>query len=112
MKSKHFNLTLIDSIKNFFIVTGIFPDYEWIDGRATDNLKGWKLRTVCPSAGYDETIIKMEVKNPPLDPDKVSENPVTVSFEGLTFTSYHSSSTGRQEFVGKASGLKIIRDNA
>lgn len=112
MKSKHFKLVLIDTIKNLFIVTGVFPDYEWLDGKSTDNLKGWKLRTVCPSASYDETIIKMEVKNAPLDPDKVAEEPVAVSFDGLTFTSYHSSATGRQEYVGKATGLRVVKENA
>lgn len=112
MKAKHFTLKLIDSIQNYFIVTGVFADYEWVDGKATDKLKGFKLRTVCPSANYDETIIKMEVNTAPLDPDKVAESPIAVAFDGLTFSSYHNSSTGRQEFIGKATGLRPIKNNA
>ena len=112
MKSKHFQLKLIDSVKNVFIVTAVFPDYEWKDGKPTDHLKGYKLRTVCPSAQFDETVIKMECFEAPLDPERVSANPVTVSFENLTFTSYRNPSTGRQEFIGKASGLKILRESA
>lgn len=112
MKAKHFTLKLIDSIKNIFIVVAVYPDFEWVDGKATDTLKGYKLKTVCPSANFDETIIKIESKIAPLDPEKVAECPVTVAFENLEFSSYHSSITGRQEFVGKASGLRVIKDNA
>ncbi len=109
MKSKHFNLVLKENIRNEFIVTSVLPDYAWENGVATERIKGWKLRTVCPSAAYDETMIKMEVEKPPLEPEAVEVEPVLVSFVGLEFSSYHSSITKRTEFTGKATGLKVLR---
>ena len=95
-------------IKNEFIVVGIYKDFEWIDGKPTENLKGYKLKTVCPSAQYDETIIKFESQVPPLDENLLENNTVKVSFENLTFNSYYNSNFNRTEYVGRATGLKII----
>ena len=110
MKSKHFKLTLKEGIKNLFIVVGVYPDYVWENGKSTEEIKGYKLKTVCPSASYDTTIIKMETARAPLDPDAVNDNPVTVPFEGLEFSSYINPSTGKTDYVGKATGIKVINN--
>lgn len=109
MKSFHFDYVLKAHIKNYFIVTAVFPDYEWENGKATDKLKGYKLKTVCPSAHYDETVIKIDVEKCLLTSDEVLKAPVPVTFENLTFSSYFSPQTGKTEYVGKATGMKIIK---
>lgn len=108
MKAKHFNLVLKKEIQNEFIVTAMYKDLEWVDGKPTNKIKGYKLKTVCPSAQYDETIVKIECQNPPLDEDALNKNPITVTFENLTFSSYYNSNSNRTEYVGKASGVKVI----
>lgn len=108
MKPKHFNIVLKKEIKNEFIVTGMYKDYEWVDGKPTDTIKGYKLKTVCPSAQYDETVIKIEAQNPPLNEENLRDSSVKVTFENLTFMSYFNSNTKKTEYIGKATGLKII----
>lgn len=108
MKTKHFQLSLKDEIKNQFIVTGVYPDYEWKDGKPTEKLKGYKYRTVCPSAGYDETIVKIEQTKPSVDPDTVETQPVLVSFEQLEFKSFYNNTSGKLEYTAKATGLKVL----
>lgn len=108
MKNKHFDLKLKATIKNEFIVTGVYPDFEWKDGKPTENIKGYKLRTICPTANYDETIVKIEGTMPPIQPEAVANNPAVVAFENLTFSSYFSSKTKKIEYVGQATGIKII----
>lgn len=110
MKSKHFDLVLKDGIKNEFIVTAVLPDYIWENGAVTEKVKGWKLRTVCPSASYDETVVKIEVENPPLNAEEIEKAPVLVSFAGLKFTSYFSSVTKRTEYAAKATGVKVLKE--
>ncbi len=109
MKAKHLKLTLADGVKNEFLVTACTKDYVWENGKQTDKLKGYKLRTVCPSAGFEETFVKIETSKEPLNADSLEENPVAVSFEELTFTSYYSLATKRIEYSASAKGLKVIK---
>ena len=52
MKSKHFQLKLIDSVKNVFIVTAVFPDYEWKDGKVFSET-GWDVEALMDNLGTE-----------------------------------------------------------
>lgn len=114
MESKHFDLKLKQSIKNEFIVTSVTPVYLWVNSKPTSEISGWKLRTVCPSAQYAETTVKMEVDNPPLDADAIEKEPVLVAFDELEFTPYVATVNGKSTlaYSAKAKGLKVIKSNA
>lgn len=112
METKHFELKLKQNIRNEFILTAIMPQYVWQEGKPTNVVSGWKLRTVCPSAQYAETIIKLEGDNSPLDVESIEKEPVLVAFEGLEFTPYISMSGKSIAYSAKAKGLKVIKPNA
>lgn len=109
MQSKHFDLMLKEGIKNEFIVTAVLPDYVWENGANTGKIKGWKLKTVCPSANFDETLIKIEAAEPPLDPEAVEKNPISVAFTDLQFSSYYNSLLKKLVYQGTASGVKVLK---
>jgi len=109
MQSKHFDLILKEGIENKFIVTAVIPDYIWENGENTGKIKGWKLKTVCPSANYDETLIKIETTEPPLDAEAVEKNPVSVTFMDLDFSSYYNSLLKKLVYQGTASGVKVLK---
>lgn len=111
METKHLELKLKQNIKNEFIVTAIAPLFVWRDGKPTDVVAGWKLRTVCPSAQYAETTVKMEADNPPLEADAVEKEPVLVAFEGLEFTPYISMNGKSIAYSAKAKSLKVMKLN-
>ena len=105
MKAKHFILKLKSEIKNEFIVTNAYPAYEWEDGKPTDRKKGWTLRTICPSAQFEETMIQVDGENPPIDLDKLEEEPMYVVFENLEFSQYYSSKLNKVVYTAHATGL-------
>lgn len=109
MKAKHFNLKLKPEIKNEFIITNAYPAYEWENGKPTDKKKGWTLRTVCPSAQFDETMIQVDGENPPLDLDKLEEEPFMAVFENLEFTSYYSAKLNKVVYSAHATGLHPVK---
>ena len=109
MKAKHFIMTLKPEIKNEFIATNIYPNYKWVDGKPTDEQEGWTIRAVCPSAQFEETIVRIDTSDPPLDIDKLESDPQQVSFDNLTFTSYYSMKIGKQVYQGHATGLKLLK---
>lgn len=109
MQSKHFDLVLKEGIKNEFIVTAVLPDYVWENGVNTGKIKGWRLKTICPSANYDETLVKIESAEPPLDSEAVEKKPVAVTFTDLEFSSYYSNTLKKLIYQGAASGIKLLK---
>jgi len=109
MKAKHFILKLKPEIKNEFIITNAYPAYEWADGKPTDKKKGWTLRTVCPSAQFEETMVLIDGENPPLDLDKLENEPFTAVFENLEFSSYYSSKLNKVVYTAHATGLHAMK---
>lgn len=109
MKAKHFNLVLKPEIKNDFYVTYCYPDYVWENGHQSSEQRGWKLKTVCPSASFDETIVKIDGKEPPFDISLLEKSPIRVSFEDLSFTSYINPQTKMLTYQGHATGVKVLK---
>lgn len=111
MRSKDFKLSLADGVKNEFIVTAVYPSFEWdkINNQATDKVIGYKLKTVNPSAAYSEAVIKMDGTVPPIDPEEIEKEPAFVTFGGLVFKQYFNNSTGRADFIGYAETLKRLK---
>lgn len=105
MKAKHFNLKLKPEIKNEFIITNAYPTYEWENGKPTDKKKGWTLRTVCPSAQFEETMIQVDGENPPLDLERLEEEPMMAVFENLEFASYYSAKLNKVVYTAHATGF-------
>ena len=103
MRSKDFKLSLADGVKNEFIVTAVYPSFEWdkINNQATDKVIGYKLKS--------EAVIKMDGTVPPIDPEEIEKEPAFVTFGGLVFKQYFNNSTGRADFIGYAETLKRLK---
>lgn len=109
MKAKHFILMLKPEIKNEFIATNIYQNFKWVDGKQTDEQEGWTIRAVCPSVQFEETNVRIDTIDPPLDIEQLEREPQHVSFDDLTFTSYYNMRMGKQVYQGHATGLKILK---
>lgn len=112
MESKHFELKLKSEIRNEFIVTAMVADYAWENGKPTDKLLGWRLKTLCPSANYSETIVKMEGEKPPLDKTTVEQGAVLVAFDDITFTPYIGRNGRSIAYSARAKALRLLKGNS
>lgn len=111
MKLRNIRSTLAPHVQNRFIATEVTPLTAWVNGKPTDEIVGWKVNAVCPSANYDNISVKIESDRAPLNPDEVAANPVEVTFEGLEFTFYLGQVSHRLEVAAKAVGVKKLNDN-
>lgn len=84
----------------------VTPVAEYVDGKATDNVTGYKYLCVAPNMSFAHVGIKI----PGAALMETPAQPVNVVFDGLIGRPYVNSSTNRPEISFKATGIRTVKD--
>lgn len=88
------------------ILTQVSTDKEYRDGKATDNIIGYKYTVVLPHHGFDHLDIKI-AGNKLLDVEPGDTMAVTV--QGLVIKPYVQRNTNKIAFTAKADGITPVK---
>ena len=81
-----------------FILTGIAPWHDYIDGKRQSNLKGYKYEVAVPALRFEKLAVKIEGRQL----IEMGDEPQAVSFSGLEVTPYAMDSQLRLSATAKS----------
>ena len=90
------------------LLTGISPIKEFIDGKATDQILGFRYQCVCPQNKFEHISIKVEEKTPSISAEMVEENG-TLKVSPVNFEAkFYRDKNGTYQLTAKAEKIEVI----
>ncbi|MEK4206510.1 MULTISPECIES: hypothetical protein [Paenibacillus] len=90
------------------LCTDVSPVKEFVDGKSTDKIMGFRYSCVCPANKYEQISIKVEEATPTIAADELAaKGTVKVkpkNFEGR----FYRDRNGEYQFTAKATTLEVV----
>lgn len=84
--------------------------FEYVDGKATEKVIGYKAKVLVAESGMESIIVKMENVKPVLTKEQIQERGglVKVRFKNLTAKPYFSDREKEYKLSYRAEGLEVL----
>ena len=91
------------------ILLNVTNGYEYVNGKATDNVANQKYTVVCPTNGYEKIIVKIKGDKPVITNEQIQAKggQVKAKFKNLTGRFYRTNS-GEYALSASADGLEVM----
>lgn len=91
------------------ILLNVTNGYEYVDGKATDNVANQKYSVVCPDNAYEKIIVKIKGNKPVINNEQIQARgaQVKVKFKNLTGRFYRTTS-GEYALSANAEGMEVL----
>lgn len=92
------------------LVVEVKPLYQYVNGRATDTLAGYRYTCICPQNKYTQISIKVAEEIPTITEELLDMYGGSVTVKPLNFVGkFYKDSRGEYQFTSVASGLEVIK---
>ena len=91
------------------ILIGVIPFKDYIDGKPSENIAGYKYNVVCPANKYEPLAVKIRQSQPTITNEQIEAagGSIKVTFVGFEGKFYRTSN-GDYAFTAKADRLEVI----
>ena len=91
------------------LVTEVTPFKDYIDGKPSENIAGYKYNVVCPANKYEPLAVKIRQSQPTITNEEIDAagGSIKVTFVGFEGKFYRTSN-GDYAFTAKADRLEVI----
>ena len=90
------------------LLVDIKPIKEYVDGKSTDKVIGYRYECVCPKNKFEKISIKVEESQPAISAEELeAKDTVTIcpeNFEGR----FYKDRSGEYQFTAKASRITVL----
>lgn len=91
------------------LITDVSQVKNFVDGKPTDKIWGYKYKVVCPSNKYCQFDIKIEQPTPTITPQELEAKGGTVKAKLKGFIGkFYKNRNGEYQFTAKATGIEVI----
>ena len=102
-----FSLEQIAKSEALFL-TGVSPIKEFVDGKATNRVLGFRYQCVCPQNKFEHISIKVEEKTPSVSAEMIEENG-TLKITPVNFEAkFYRDKNGTYQLTAKADKIEVI----
>ena len=91
------------------ILIGVIPFKDYIDGKPSENIAGYKYNVVCPANKYDPLAVKIRQSQPTITNEEIDAagGSIKVTFVGFEGKFYRTSN-GDYAFTAKADSMEVL----
>ena len=107
-----FIFTLLQVAKsNEILVVGVKPYKNYIDGKASDEIAGYKYDVVCPANKYESFSVKIPQATPTITTEmlEAAGGSIKATFKGFEGKFYRDSRSGEYLFTAKATEVEVLK---
>lgn len=91
------------------LLTDILPVKEFIDGKSSDKIIGFRYTCVCPLNKYEQITIRVEETKPVITNEELSaKGAVKIKPRGFEGRFYKDGNSGEYRFTGKATAIEVV----
>ena len=96
---------------NEVLVTDVKPYRDYIDGKPSDKIAGYKYTVVCPANKYESFAVKIEQETPTITAEQIEAagGAIKVTFKGFEGKFYKDSRSGEYLFTSKALEVEVLK---
>lgn len=112
IKVTNFTYTLTQVAKsNEVLLTGVMPFRNYIEGKPSDNIAGYKYTVVCPANKYESFTVKIPQEAPTITAEQLEAagGAIKATFKGFEGKFYRDSRSGEYLFTSKALEVEVLK---
>ncbi len=105
-------ITLLQVAKsNEVLLTGLNPFREYIDGKPSETIAGYKYTVVCPANKFESFSVKIFQATPTITNEQIEAagGSIKVTFKGFEGKFYRDSRSGEYLFTAKATEVEVLK---
>lgn len=99
------------ALSNEVLITGLSPFREYIDGKPSENIAGYKYNVVCPANKYESINVKIRQATPTITNEQIEAagGSIKATFKGFEGKFYRDSRSGEYLFTAKATEVEVLK---
>lgn len=102
-------LTLIAG-SEIVLVTEVRPVREFLDGKSTDRIIGYRYTCVCPDNKFEQMLVKVEEAAPAITQEMLDACGGTVKAKPKGFVGrFYRDRAGEYQFTAKATAIEVLK---
>lgn len=93
------------------LITEVKPYKDYVDGKPSENIAGFKYTAVCPSNKFESFTVKVAQAVPTVTTEmlEVAGGSIKVTFKGFEGKFYRDSRSGEYLFTAKATEVEVLK---
>ena len=92
------------------LVTEVTPFKDYIDGKPSENIVGYKYTVVCPANKYEAFTVKIRQQQPTITNEQIEAagGSIKATLKGFEGKFYRDSRSGEYLFTAKATEVEVL----
>ncbi len=112
IKASNFIFSQLQVAKsNEVLVTDVKPYKDYVDGKPSENIAGFKYTAVCPANKFESITVKVAQAVPTITTEmlEAAGGSIKATFKGFEGKFYRDSRSGEYLFTAKATEVEVLK---